>query len=57
VAVEGSNYKYVDGAVPQSPSFQNPAEWAATQQALMVEDIYSGSADWMGGPKPLDQTI
>jgi hypothetical protein len=57
VAVEGSNYKYVDGPVPHSPPIANPGEWVATQQAIMVEDIYSGTSDWMNAPKPLDQAI
>jgi hypothetical protein len=32
------------------PSMGSPMEWGAPQQALMVEDIYAGSAEWMSSP-------
>ena len=50
VAVE-ANLRYVNGT--SNSSMASPMEWAA-QQALMVEDIYSGSTEWMSPPMTLN---
>jgi len=52
VSAEG-NYKYLNGGA--TPSSTSPVEWATQQQALMVEDIYSGNSGWMSPPMGLNQ--
>jgi hypothetical protein len=51
VAVE-ANLRYVNGT--SNSSMTSPMEWAAQQQSLMVEDIYSGSTEWMSPPMTLN---
>jgi hypothetical protein len=50
VAVE-ANLRYINGT--SNSSMTSPLEWAA-QQALMVEDIYSGNTEWMSPPMTLN---
>lgn len=54
VAVE-NNYKFMNGSVSTTSTIASPMEWATQQQALMVEDIYSGSTEWMSPSVSLNQ--
>jgi hypothetical protein len=54
VAVEAT-LKYMNGAVSTNSTIASPMDWA-TQQALMVEDIYSGTTEWMSPPRSINQS-
>jgi hypothetical protein len=49
-----AEYKYVNG--PLTNGAMTAMDWAA-QQALMVEDIYSGTTEWMSTPLAVPTNI
>jgi len=56
VAAENT-YKYLNTPATSTTTVASPMEWNnATTQALVVEDIYSGSSEWMNSPLTVNQT-